>query len=293
MSRWPHSRTDQRLAVSLGRSDAAHSGTIAGMHGIVITPQSVADRMRPLRYLWRLPLLALHIMIALPMMLLVVNPLGARLRPGGERLDHRAIRWWSRALSRIFGIRVRAIGQPLAGGVLFVANHISWLDIVLLHSQHMMGFVAKAEIRRWPLVGWLATRAETIYHDRGNSDSLQGVMHQMAERLAAGRAVAAFPEGKTCSGAALGTFHARIFQPAVSAAVPAQPVALRYGTEGDAQTIIAFGSDENFVSNFWRLLGEPPRIAEVHFLAPEAPGEAGRRRMAEACRSRIIEVLGS
>lgn len=263
------------------------------MHGIVITPHSAADRMRPLRYLWRLPLLVMHIAIALPMMVLVVNPLSARLRPGGERLDHRVIRWWSLMLSRIFGIRVRAIGQPMPGGVLFVANHINWLDIVLLHSQHMMGFVAKAEISRWPLVGWLATRAETIYHHRGNADSLHGVMHQMAERLAAGRAVAVFPEGRTYSGAALGTFHARLFQPAVSAAVPAQPVALRYGARGDAQTIIAFGPDENFVSNLWRLLGEPTRTAEVHFLAPQAPGAAGRRHMAEACRRQIEEALES
>src|SRR3546814_6232543 len=72
-------------------------------------------------------------------------------------------------------------------------------------------------IARWPLLGWLATRAETIYHARGSADSLNGVMHQMAQRLRAGRAVAAFPEGRTTSGAALGTFHARIFQPAISA----------------------------------------------------------------------------
>jgi len=255
--------------------------------------RTTVDRLHRLRILWRLPLLATHALIALPLMFLVVNPLGARFRPGGLRLDHRAIRWWSRMLARIFGIRVRAIGAPLAGGVLFVANHINWLDIVILHSQHMMGFVAKAEIARWPLVGWLATRAETIYHRRGNADSLDGVMHQMAERLRAGRAVAAFPEGRTHSGAALGTFHARIFQPAVSAAAPAQPVALRYGVRGEAQTRIAFAAEENFVGNLWRRLGEPGCVAEVHFLAPVAPLEAGRRRMAEACRDRIAHALGS
>lgn len=264
------------------------------MHSAIpATDTPAADRLRPLRLAVRLPLLAAHALIALPLMLLVVNPLGARLRPGGLRLDHRAIRWWSRMLARIFGIRVRAIGAPQSGGVLFVANHINWLDIVILHSQHMMGFVAKAEIARWPLVGWLATRAETIYHHRGNADSLHGVMHQMASRLAAGHAVAAFPEGRTHSGAGLGTFHARIFQPAISAVVPAQPVALRYGERGAAQTRIAFGADENFVGNLWRLLGEPGCLAEVHFLAPVASLEGGRRRMAEACRERIAHALES
>lgn len=263
------------------------------MHSTVSRVDTPADRLRPLRRLWRLPLLIAHVLLAMPMMLLAVNPLGARLRPAGLRLDHRAIRAWSWLLARLFGIRVCAVGTPLPGGVLFVANHINWLDIVILHSQHMMGFVAKAEIARWPLVGWLATRAETIYHRRGHSDSLDGVMHQMAERLRAGRAVAAFPEGRTYSGAALGTFHARILQPALSAGVPVQPVALRYGVRGDAQTIIAFAADENFMRNLWRLLGEPGRIAQVHFLPPVAPLEGGRRRMAEACRERIERALES
>lgn len=251
------------------------------------------DRLRVARILWRAPQVLLHVMVALPLMALVVNSLTARITEGGLRWDHRAIRWWSGRAARLFGIRVKVFGTPLPGGVLFVANHINWLDIVLLHSQHMMGFVAKAEIARWPLLGWLATRAETIYHARGSSDSLSGVMHQMAERLRAGRAVAAFPEGRTTSGAALGTFHARIFQPAISAGALVQPVALRYGDRGDAQTIIAFAAGENFMSNLLRLIGEPPRVAEVHFLEPVAPSADGRRAMAEQCRSRIEAAMAS
>ena len=73
--------------------------------------------------------------------------------------------------------------------------------------------------------------------------------------------------------------------------MPAQPVALKYGLRGDAQTIVAFGEKENFLQNFLRLLGEPGRVAEVHFLDPVAPGEDGRRRMAEACRERISAAM--
>ena len=101
-----------------------------------------------------------------------------------------------------------------------------------------------------------------------------------------------FPEGRTTRGDAIGTFHARIFQPAVIANVPAQPVALKYGPRGDAQTIVAFAEKENFLQNFLRLLGEPARVAEVHFLEPVAPGEDGRRRMAESCRERIVTAMG-
>jgi 1-acyl-sn-glycerol-3-phosphate acyltransferase len=103
--------------------------------------------------------------------------------------------------------------------------------------------------------------------------------------------VGVFPEGKTTRGDAIGTFHARIFQPAVLAGVPAQPVALKYGLRGDAQTIVAFGEKENFLQNFLRLLGEPGRIAEVHFLEPVASSDDGRRRMAETCRERIIAAM--
>ena len=249
------------------------------------------DWRRPLRYLWRLPLLALHLGLALPLTVLMINPITARLESRGERLDHRIIRLWSATLMRIFGFRLRRYGTPLPGAALFVANHVSWIDIELMHSQRMMGFVAKAEISRWPLVGWLAGRGGTIYHHRGSNDSLHGVMHQMVQRLEQGLAVGVFPEGRTTRGDAIGIFHARIFQPAVVAGVPAQPVALKYGARGDAQTIVAFAEGENFFQNFVRLLGEPGRVAEVHFLEPVASSEDGRRRMAEICRERIIAAM--
>ena len=252
---------------------------------------SASDPWRPLRYLWRVPLLVLHVGVALPVTLAMINPLSARVVLRGERLDHRTIRAWSALMVRLFGFRVRRYGTPLPGAALFVANHVSWIDITLLHSQRMMGFVAKAEIARWPLVGWIASRGSTIYHHRGSNDSLHGVMHQMVERLREGLAVGVFPEGRTFRGDVVGTFHARIFQPATVAGVPAQPVALKYGRHGDAQTIVAFGARENFLQNFVRLLGEPARVVEVHFLEPVAATEDGRRLMAETCRARIVAAM--
>jgi 1-acyl-sn-glycerol-3-phosphate acyltransferase len=73
--------------------------------------------------------------------------------------------------------------------------------------------------------------------------------------------------------------------------VPAQPVALKYGAGGSAQTTVAFRARENFMQNFWRLLGEPARAVEVHFLEPVAAGEDGRRRMAELSRQRIQAAM--
>ncbi|MBS3959599.1 MAG: 1-acyl-sn-glycerol-3-phosphate acyltransferase [Xanthomonadaceae bacterium] len=246
--------------------------------------------MRGLRLLSRLPLLALHFLLALPATLLLLA-LPRRGAPGGDGLAGWAVRAWAGGLLRIFGLRVRRLGTPLPGAVLFVANHVSWIDIPLIHSQVWASFVSKAEVARWPLVGWLAGIGGTLYHHRGSQHSLHGVMHQMLDRLRAGRPVAVFPEGRANSGEAVGVFHARIFQPALLAPAPVQPVALRYGHRGEAQTRIAFAPGERFVANFLRLLGEPGTVAEVHFLEPVYPGEDGRRRLAETCRERVAAVL--
>jgi 1-acyl-sn-glycerol-3-phosphate acyltransferase len=246
---------------------------------------------RALRYCYRVPWLLWHLLVALPLTI-VATTLTSDMQVGGERLDHRLIRAWSIGLVRVFGFRVQRTGTPLAGATLFVANHVSWVDIVLLHSQRMMGFVAKREIARWPLVGWMARRADTIFHERGSTQSLGGVLEEMLARLRSGRSVGVFPEGRTRDGRQIGPFHARIFLAAVESDAPVQPVALRYGVRGDAQDRVAFQPGEHFLGNFLRLLGEPARRAEVRFLAPIFPGETeGRRGIAELARERIVEAM--
>lgn len=254
------------------------------------TPPVAGPLRRAWRYAYRLPMLAWHLLVHLPPTLLLV----ALDQVGGRRVGHAAIRGWARGLLWIFGLRVRRVGTPLAGGTLFVANHVSWLDIVALHSQHMMGFIAKSEIRGWPVVGWLTTHAETIFLRRGDGDSLGGVMAEMAARLRDGRAVAVFPEGGTRDGQALGPFHARILTAAVEAKAPVQPVALCYGERCEAQAIVAFAPREHFLGNFLRLLGEPPRPATVWFLQPIVHAEhGGRRAIAHAARARIQQAMGA
>ncbi len=258
--------------------------------------RDAASVLRWFRYLYRVPLLLAHLSICLPItMLCVVAPPLARIRTGrDDTLDELMIRWWQGNLMRIFGFRLRRFGTPLPGATLFVANHVSWVDISMLHSQRVMGFVAKREIAGWPLVGWLATKGQTIFHQRGNTESLGGVLQEMLLRLCSGKPVGVFPEGRTRGGTEVGPFHARIFQAAVEAGVPVQPVALRYGERGNAQAVVAFGERESFFANIVRLLGEPSRLAEVHFLEPiRALDIEGRRRLADTSRQRIIAAMES
>ncbi len=267
--------------------------TIALMNATLDIPGSARrDWLRPLRYLVRTPLLLVHILIAVPLALAVFNPLARRMQIGGEDLDRWMTRWLSGALVRRFGFRIRRFGTPHPSATLIVANHVSWLDIELLHSQHMISFVAKAEIARWPLVGWLATRAGTIYHRRGNTHSLTAVMERVVGRLREGVPVGVFPEGGTGPGDGVRTFHARIFQVAVDAGGPVQPVALCYGKNGKMDLRVPFGPRESFFANVVRLLGSPGMNAEVHFLEPLLLSDEGRRQIAEAARERISAALG-
>jgi 1-acyl-sn-glycerol-3-phosphate acyltransferase len=256
------------------------------------TPVSPTDRLRPLRYVWRVPLLLGHIVFGILLALIVTWNRQAVMQGGREPFSHKLIRTWSRMLLRIFGMRSVRVGQPLPDPVLFVANHTSWIDIVMLHSQRAACFVAKSEIARWPLVGWMAACAGTIFHRRGNNHSLSSVMQVMVERLRGGRSVAVFPEGGSGYNGVLKVFHARIFQAALDADVPVQPVALRFARHGVRIIDAGFRINESFVHNIVRLLGEAPMDAEVHFLSPVPASPDARRRMAELSRERIENALG-
>ena len=114
----------------------------------------------------------------------------------------------------------------------------------------------------------------------------------MLDRLRNGRDVGVFPEGGTRDGRELGPFHARIFLAAVESGRPVQPVALRYGENGIAQTEVAFQPRESFLANFLRILGDPASVAEVHFLEPIPMTEGfTRREIATQARDRIAAVM--
>ena len=248
--------------------------------------------LRALRYSYRLPMLLWHLVMHLPIVVVLLTPIGAAIRlKSGERLDHWIVRWWQGGLMRVFGFRLKRVGSPRAGTTFFVANHCSWLDITLMHSQRSLSFVAKAEIARWPVIGWLASRAGTIYHQRGSNSSLARVAEVMVGRLKQGIDVGAFPEGGTGQVDHVRTFHARIFQTCYDAQVPAQPVALRYVRDERPAVEVAFRDNENFFANFLRLLGNPGCDAEVHFLEPIDPNPDGRRKMSELARRQIIAAL--
>ncbi len=246
-----------------------------------------------LRFGYRFPLVVLQVLLHLPITLLLINPLTKRMRWGGESVAERATRLWQSTLMRILGFRVQKFGVAHPGACLSVANHVSWLDITLIHSYRVVHFIAKSEISRWPLIGWTARKAGTIYHQRGSTDSLNNVGQTMLNRLDQGFSIGVFPEGGSSTSFTVRTFHARIFQPALDANVPVQPIALRYTRAGQLAHSVPFRVGEGFVGNFLRLMGDAGGVAEVHFLPIIVVQGMPRRALAEAARAAISACVGA
>lgn len=149
-----------------------------------------------------------------------------------------ANRAWSLKLLRLAGMRlvVHHDENRLDHGALVVGNHISWADIYVINAWRPTPFVSKAEVRQWPVVGWLAHRLDTIFIHREKRRDAQRAMHEMASRLESGGVVCVFPEGTTSDGLTLLPFHANLFQAAVSAQCPVQPICLLYEDSAGRQS---------------------------------------------------------
>jgi 1-acyl-sn-glycerol-3-phosphate acyltransferase len=135
---------------------------------------------------------------------------------------------WSRQLLDILGVRIDAQLSGAAPGSLFVINHVSWLDIYALNAARPMAFVAKAEVSRWPLVGWLSANTDTLFLSRENRRQAREMNARISEMLVDDKDVACFPEGTTSDGAHVLKFHSALLQSAIDSGRPVQPVALAY-----------------------------------------------------------------
>ena len=243
--------------------------------------------------LLRLPLLIIHIVFATPITVATFNRLGRRIRIGQQALDVFMLRWWSGTLCRLMGLKLKVKGELADGPVLIAANHLSWLDIQLLHSRGKMSFVAKAEIRGWPLMGWLAKMGGSIFHNRGSDRSLQGVMEDMNQVLGKAQRVAIFPEGGVLPGNFVKRFHARMFGAAQRSGCPVQPVCVRYIREGAINGAMSIRQGESIGANLFRVLGQPSGEVELHFLEPFLCGDMDRRSLAQKAQQMVMKAYDS
>ena len=239
--------------------------------------------MRHLRACWRLARAVVHALAGWFTIVLLFPRWSAQRREA-------TVQAWAQRMLRILGIPLQVQGQaPAQGPVLLVANHVSWLDILVMHAARHCRFVSKADVKHWPVIGTLATGGGTLYIERESRRDAMRVVHPMAESLRAGGIVAVFPEGTTGDGETLLPFHGNLVQAAISTDTPVQPVALRYVDEGTGRNSdgpLYLGDDSLFTS-LWRTLAGPPFVAHVRFGEMQRADGRDRREWAEALREAV------
>ncbi|MCK9688430.1 lysophospholipid acyltransferase family protein [Scleromatobacter humisilvae] len=200
---------------------------------------------------------------------------------------------WSVRMLRCLGVEVRVSGSAHPGAVLMVANHVSWLDIPALHaSAPQARFVSKSAIAHWPLLGRLARAGGTLFIERERKRDAMRVVHEIADALRQGDAVAVFPEGTTGAGDAVLPFHANLLQAAITTATVVQPVVLRYSEPGHAVSIAAqYTGDTTLVESLMKVCRARGLVVEVSFLPAEPVGEPDRRALAQQLHDRVADEL--
>ena len=198
-------------------------------------------------------------------------------------------RYWSNAMLRSCGMRL--VVRPASDGAraprsgeLVAMNHIRFLDILALDSLRPVHFIAKSEIRSWPVVGTLCERTGTIFIERGRRHAVHSVLKTMSKELRDGEVVAFFPEGTTGEGESLLAFHANLFEAAVRASAPIRPVVLAYRQYGQRSLIPAFIGDLSLVACALAVLQATE--LEVHMQVLDAIASEGLTRHELAARVR-------
>ena len=216
--------------------------------------------------------------------------------PRVSRERRRALHgWWSRKLVRILGLEVRVEGPvPPASeaGAMIGANHVSWLDVFLVSSVRPTRFIAKSEVRDWPVAGWIAERAGTLFVRRARRRDTARINSIVHAALAEGDCVGLFPEGTTTYGDELLKFHSSLFEPAVVNAAHVHPLAIRYEHADGSLCRAAAYDDLSFMQSLGLIARQRGVVARLMFSERLEARHSTRRELARAAEERVASLLG-
>lgn len=204
--------------------------------------------------------------------------------------------WWSAKLVRIAGVATRVEGPPPAPGeigAMVAANHVSWLDIFVISGIVPTRFIAKSEIRDWPLAGWIAERAGTLFIRRERRRDTARMADAVHAALAQGDCVGLFPEGGTTEGDTLLAFHTSLFEPAVANRAHVHPCAIRYEyPDGSLCRAAAYVGELSFMQSMGLVLRQRGLVARVQFAPAVETAGRSRREVAAEAEGRVASLLG-
>ena len=244
--------------------------------------------MRHVRAMWRVAALSLW---TGTMYLMYLATRLSRLVGYGMAARSRAwcFRSWSRGVGRVIGLRVEVRGAPPSPPCFLVTNHLSYLDVVTLGMTAGWAFVAKSEVARWPVIGFLARSLGVIFVDRDRRADLPRVIRQMGHLGAARQGLAFFPEGTSTDGSRVLPFRASLFAAPIEAGLPVACGSLSYRTPGDeppARLAVCWWGDMTFADHFYALL-QVPRFDATVVYAPETLAGTDRKQLAEAAHTTV------
>ncbi|MCJ8168699.1 lysophospholipid acyltransferase family protein [Atopomonas sediminilitoris] len=243
-----------------------------------------------LRLAWRVPRLLAWTVVGLLLATLVSLSQGLR-QPLSLAQRQGLTQFWLRGLCACLPLRIQRHGLPSHVPALWLSNHVSWLDIAVLGSCTPLTFLSKAEVRHWPIIGWLAEQAGTLFIQRGSGDA-QALTQVIGERLSLGQSVLVFPEGTTTDGRSVRTFHSRLLSCRDGNNSPIQLAAVRYRRDGARDDLAPFIGDDALHTHLWRLLQAPCTEVQLQLLALERPAdEESRRELGKRLQARVQHAV--
>ncbi len=244
--------------------------------------------MSRVKLIRRVLLLALHLLCGL-----LLAPLVLTHHVGGiRRTNPHVTSWWHNRLGDILGLQITVSGDRPRPPMLMAGNHVSWLDIVVLGGLTHTDFLSKHEVREWPVIGFLAARAGTLFIRRGNGETAT-ISQQIAQRLREDGLLTLFPEGTTTDGREVRPFFSRLFAAAIDTGTDVMPVALRYHIDGEFDPVAPYTDQQSLGENLRGLLARERTQVHVVFGEPIALRGHTRKEVAEIARDAIVQALRS
>lgn len=236
---------------------------------------------------------ALVVTAGIGLILVVIIPARVLVVPLRRRVRGYTMMYWARWMTMALRISRVVDGSPPHGNAMVVVNHVSWIDILVLMATHRGIFLAKSELADWPLIGWMCRQTDTLFLRRNHARSLAEKVATVARALESAETVILFPEGTTTTGMQVLPFFPGLFQAAIDAGTPVQPVALQYLENNRASGTAPFVGDDDFRAHFRQLLRAGPIMAKISFLTPVESRLRDRRQLARDSQAVIARRLAT
>lgn len=200
---------------------------------------------------------------------------------------------WFTQILHIINIEVNIAPQPdkITSPIIFVANHISWLDIPLLGQLFSVRFIAKSEVANWPIISKLATKSGAIFIRRGKASDLKNIAQRSGSILALNENLAFFPEGKTGEGDKMLPIYSGLFQVSLDNNTPVLPMVLSYSDGHYPAQKLPFVGDQSFLSNVWKIVGIDKIKVYIDFGEEIKPEGKSRKQISQEVSRQMEKLL--